>query len=74
MLDQALLLELGERTERFGNRLGLRTVEPAHPKVDHVERVEAEICQVVVDGLAQLVVEPARVATRPEHRASRLLW
>ena len=55
MLDQALALQLRERAERLGDRPGLGAVKPADAKVDDVQRVEAEVAQIVVHGPAQLV-------------------
>ena len=45
----------GERLERLGQRPLDRLGEAGHPQVDHVEDVEAQVVEVVVHGLAQLV-------------------
>ena len=55
MLDQSFLLQLRERGERLGERARLGAVEPPEAQVDHVKGVEAEVVQVVVHSLAQLL-------------------
>ena len=63
--DQALPLELDERLERFGERAGPRALGVAEPEVDHVERLEAEVLEVVVDGAAQALRRRGPGASRP---------
>ena len=48
--DQALRAELGQCLELLGDRSGFGAVEGAHAEVDHVQHIEAEMVQVVVDG------------------------
>lgn len=55
MPDLALLLQPGQRLERLGERALLRRGEAGHPQVDDVDRVDAEVAQVVLDRRAQLV-------------------
>ena len=60
--------------ERFGDRAGFGRIEAADAQVDDVERIDAEVPQVVVDLLTQLLGRargrPAalRVSFRPHLR------
>ena len=58
MLDQSFLLHLRERDERLGDRARLGAVEPPDAQIDDIEGVEAEVDEVVVHGLAQLLGRP----------------
>ena len=51
LADQPLSLELGQRGERLLDRAFARPVNLAHhAQVDDVERLDAEVAEVVVDG------------------------
>jgi hypothetical protein len=58
--DQALLLEFDEGLEGLGKRAGLGTLSVAEPEIDHVERIEAEVLKVLVDGAAEVLGLPGR--------------
>src|SRR6267154_4213123 len=62
MTDQSLLLELGKHRQRFFDRFFRRFRHSSHSKVNHNQRVESEISQVVVDGINQLL---SRQCMRP---------
>ena len=52
--DQALLLQLGEhRKRRFNRSFGGRMDIKHGPEVDDVQHLEAEVAQVVMDGLGE---------------------
>ena len=55
MLDESLLLQLGQHGERFGDRSGRGAVEAADAEVHEIEHVESEVLQVLVDGFDQLL-------------------
>ena len=67
--DQPVLLHLRERGELLLDGAGLGAVEGAEAEVDGVEHVEAEVAEVVVDRLAQLLgrscVRPAALGVPP---------
>ena len=70
--DQPLLLQLGERGERFVQRSLGGAVHVEHrPQVDHLEPLQAQVAQVVVHRLAQLLRREGRVpgSVRAAHRA-----
>ena len=71
MPDQPLLLQLREHGERLGDRAGRGTVKRPDPQVHDVDRVEAEVVEVVVHGLAQLLRSQRRgpAALRVPERA-----
>jgi len=71
--DETLLLQLGERPERLGERPRLGRVEAADAQVDDVEGVQAQSPQVVVHLGAQLL-GLARAANRPARRDARRPW
>ena len=55
MPNQTLLLELGERGERLFKGFVRRRVETADAEIDDMERIEAEIPQIVVNGVDNLL-------------------
>src|SRR6266404_5177667 len=55
MTDQSLLLEFGKHRQRFFDRSFRRFRYSSHSKVNHIQHVEPEISQVVVDGINQFV-------------------
>ena len=55
MRDEPLLLQLGERLELRSDAAGLRGVEATHPEVHDVEPLDAEVAEVVVHLLDELV-------------------
>ena len=63
--DEALLLELDEDFDLFGDGAGGWLVDGAHAEVDDVEGFEAEVFEVVVDALdeggAGTVLDPGAV-------------
>ena len=54
MFDQPFLLQLREHAERFGDGPGSALLKPPYAEIHHVEHVEAEILEIVVNGLTQL--------------------
>src|SRR5580704_19430794 len=54
LANQALLLELGQCGKLFLDRALARSVNAADAQVDHVERVNPEVSEVVVDGALEV--------------------
>ena len=55
VVDKTFFLHFGEHAERLRYRTWLRCIEAAHSQIDDIECVEAEVCQVIMNGLAQLL-------------------
>src|SRR6267154_5622189 len=55
MTDQSFLLEFGKHRQRFFDRSFRRFRYSSHSKVNHIQYVEPEISQVVVDGINQFL-------------------
>ena len=53
VFDQTLLLEFGQNLHRFGHRHARWFRHAAGAQVDHVERVQPQVAQVVMDGALQ---------------------
>ena len=51
MLDEPLSLQFGEDRERFDQRSRGGTIEATHAQVDDVEAIQAQVRQVVANGL-----------------------
>ena len=62
MLNQTLLLEFSERGERLFERLVFRSGESAEPEIHNLERIEAQVAQIVVYGVDDLL---ARACVKP---------
>jgi hypothetical protein len=53
--DQALLLQLGQGGERLRDGARSRCIHCSDAEVDHVECIEAEVREIVMNGPPQLV-------------------
>ena len=51
MANESLLLQLGEYGQRFFDGPVRRPHHPANPKIDDIERVAAQISQIVMNGI-----------------------
>ena len=51
MPNQALLLQFGKGGQRLFKGLIFRAAKAAEAKIDHIQRVQAEIAQIVVHGI-----------------------
>ena len=70
MADQALPLQLGQRGERRLDRALARPVAVAHhAQIDDLQRVDAQVAQVVVHRARQLGGRHAPGSTRRPRRA-----
>jgi hypothetical protein len=56
MLYKTLLLHFGEHAERFRYRTRLRRFEAADAQIDDIECFKTEVCQVIMNGLAELII------------------
>src|ERR1700683_5037019 len=65
MLNEALLLQLSERGERCFKGLVFRSGEAAEPEIHDLERIEAQVAQIVMYGvddfLARACVKPGTI-------------
>src|SRR5215471_515888 len=55
MVNEALLLELGERRERLFERLVFRSGGSAESEIYNLERIETQVAQIVVNGANDLM-------------------
>src|SRR5580700_86307 len=62
MLNDALLLQFSERGERLFKGLVIRSGESAEPEIHYMERIEAQIAEIVVYGVDDFL---ARTCVRP---------
>src|SRR5439155_8944520 len=55
MLNQTRVLHFRKHAERLSNRTGLRCNEATDPQIDHIERVDTEIVEIVTNRLPKFV-------------------
>ena len=55
MANQSLALEFDEHSQRFSNRSLRWAFEPSYPKIDNIETFNAEISQVVMNPIDELL-------------------
>src|SRR5258708_17835384 len=72
MVNEALLLQLGQRGERLFEWLVFRSGKSAEPEIHDLQRIEAQVAQIVVYGidnlLARTCVKPGTIgAAAPTH-------
>src|SRR5579863_775825 len=63
MLNETLILEFSERGERLFKWLVFRSGESAKPQIHHLQRIEAQVAQIVLYGIDNLLAR-ARMEPR----------